>query len=324
MQQERISIIVTSAGTASAISVIKSLKSQKELNLYIIAVDLDPLAAGLFLADEYQIVPAASNDDYIPTLLAIAKRTHAKILLPIYSKEIKLISEKQAYLKEHGLLTFLSSPETIELCNDKRAMYAFANKASIAVPKVYSKEELSNIDGIKLPIFAKPNSGSSSAGAEKIISAQRINELLAANKDFVFQDFVEAEEVTVDVFCNEQNEAMVIAPRLRMSTKSGQSVKGKTIDNSIFTEPVKSICKLLKIKGVCNVQFFIKNNELIFIEVNPRFAAGGLMLTINSGAHIPLILVKTLLGMEIQPLEYISKNNYVMTRYWEEIIFEEK
>lgn len=324
MQKEKVSVIVTSAGTASAISVIKALNAQTEIEVHIIAVDVDPMAAGLFLADEYEIVPVATHSNYIDTLIKIAKRTGANVLIPIYSKEIRLISENSNLLRASGLQTMLSPMETIDIVNDKRAMQSAILELGIKAPHLYTKEELQNLDPSKLPLFVKPNTGSSSSGAELVKKESRVKELIMSDKDIIFQTYVDAEEVTVDVLCNEKSEAIVIAPRIRLSIKSGQSVKGKTISNSRFLETVQRICGFLKVRGVCNIQFFIKNGELIFIELNPRFAAGGLMLTVAAGANIPLLLLKLILGIRIESSECQTRPDVGMTRYWQEIIIDNK
>lgn len=320
MQREEISIIVTSAGTASAISVIKALKSQKELKVKIIAVDADSMAAGLFLADESEIVPSATDPEYVSTLINLAERKRAKILIPIYSKEIKLISENSELLRKHGLLTLLAPVESIDVVNDKREMHNRVIKLGINAPQLYSKQTLQNLNASLLPLFAKPNTGSSSTGALKVTSLPQLKELVLGTDDLIYQEFIDAQEVTVDVLCDESNKALVIAPRLRLATKSGQSVKGKTISSEIFIQPVQKICTALNIKGVCNFQFFLKNNELIFIELNPRFAAGGLMLTVGAGANIPLLLLKLILHMNIDASECKTEPDVKMTRYWQEII----
>lgn len=324
MPHEKINIIVTSAGTASAISVIKALKSQTEIPVHIIAVDLDPMAAGLFLADEYKLVPAANDPSYIQTLIDIGIQTGASVLIPIYSKEISIIARHEQQLKQAGLLTFLPNPETIDRCNNKKVMYAFAKEAGLNVPRVYEQDEITTLSETDFPVFVKPNSGSSSAGAEKVLSKERLIELVNTGRELVIQQFIDAEEVTVDVFCNAKSEAIVIAPRLRLATKSGQSVKGRTLSAQLFEKDVKNICSQLHLIGACNIQFFMTADTLYFIEVNPRFAAGGLMLTVGAGANIPLLLLKTLLSMDIADNECQTKPDFMMTRYWEEIIFEYK
>jgi carbamoyl-phosphate synthase large subunit len=320
MPQEKIKILVTSAGTASAISVIKSLKLQSEIPVHIFAVDTDRLAAGLYLADEFSLVPPANAPNYIESLIRLANENNIQYLIPIYSKEIQIISAHAQQLKENGIHTFLSSVETIQLCNDKKAMHTFVVKHEIRTPKVYSDEELA-LGNDNYPLFAKPNTGSSSSGARMIKTEQDLKEALT-DKQLIIQEFISGEEVTVDVLCNEKHKPIVIAPRVRLSTKSGQSVKGRTISTEPFQKIVTRICELLQIKGVCNLQFFLSNDEVVFIELNPRFAAGGLMLTVKSGANIPLLLLKLMLKKPINEAECQTRPNYFMTRYWEEIIFE--
>jgi biotin carboxylase len=66
------------------------------------------------------------------------------------------------------------------------------------------------------------------------------------------------------------------------------------------------------------VQFIKSNGRYFFIDFNPRYAAGGLMLTVMAGANIPLMSIQLMMGRRfsvpsIQP-------NLIMTRYWEEIM----
>ena len=111
----------------------------------------------------------------------------------------------------------------------------------------------------------------------------------------------------------------MVAPRLRLSTKGGQSVKGRTIDNKDFLLPVEALCQALSHIGVCNIQFKKTNTGLVLLEMNPRYAAGGLMLTVHAGANIPLLAPKEMLGVKIDAAECQVKTNVVMSRYWEEL-----
>ncbi|HEY4799422.1 MAG TPA: ATP-grasp domain-containing protein, partial [Bacteroidia bacterium] len=128
------------------------------------------------------------------------------------------------------------------------------------------------------------------------------------------------EEITVDVFCNSVSKPLVISPRIRLAVKSGQTVKGETIDSVRFIDAVQKICGLVQMKGVCNIQFFLSKGQLIFLEINPRFAAGGLMLTVAAGANIPLLVLKSILNFDVDEVECQVKKGLKMTRYWEEII----
>jgi biotin carboxylase len=63
-----------------------------------------------------------------------------------------------------------------------------------------------------------------------------------------------------------------------------------------------------------------RENKFYFIEINPRYAAGGLMLTVNAGTNIPLLALKVMLGVPIENSELRHIPDIGITRYWEEII----
>lgn len=317
------SIIVTSAGTASAISVIKALRLQKEIAVQIIAVDTDPLAPGLFLADHHRLIPPASDPAYFDSLIRISKEFNVSVLIPVHSKEVGIVSGLKEKFEQNGIHTFIPSVDAVELCNDKHRMYQFVAEHGISIPRTYSISQINQITEHDLPLFTKPNSGSSSRGAEKVSSLTRLKELASLTSDLVIQQFIDAQEVTIDVLCDEHFHPIVVAPRMRLSTKSGQSVKGKSLAADRFIPTVTKISKALSLQGPCNMQFFVTDTELYFIEVNPRFAAGGLMLTVKSGANIPLLVLKKILRLPIKEQECRTRAGMIMTRYWEEVIFHE-
>ena len=65
-----------------------------------------------------------------------------------------------------------------------------------------------------------------------------------------------------------------------------------------------------------------RKNKYYFIEINPRYAAGGLMLTVKAGANLPFLALKMMKGISINKKDLIHKEGVMMTRYWEEIIIE--
>lgn len=316
-------VLVTSAGTASAINIIKSLR-RADGAVRTVAVDADASAAGLRLADAYRVVPKAASPDYIPALLDIAAAEGVSALYAVYSREIQTISEKQQTFHDRGIVTLLAPPDTIALCNDKSQISAIASRAAVRSPRAYTPEGALALDADAYPLFAKPLVGSSSVGAMRLNDRSELEQYMRSHSETVVQEFVDGPEVTVDVFCNRDSEAMVIAPRLRLSTKAGQSVKGKTIPNERFVQPVRAICKTLRMVGTCNFQFILDAEELVLIEVNPRYAAGGLMLTVEAGANIPLLALKEMLGLPIAREECEVRSGVMMSRYWEEVFWTEK
>lgn len=315
-----INILITSAGTASAISVIKALKAQTALEVRLIATDMDEMAAGLYLADAYYLTPSIKEAAYLPTLLEIIQKEQIQLMFPIFSKEIEVIAQHKEILDGVGVKLLLHPIESIQLVNDKFRMGDWVAAQGIDTPRCFPKKELSLLTENHLPIFVKPVSSSSSKGARKLTKLEEIKQLLPQYDSLVFQEYVEGTEYTLDILVNKAHQPIVIAPRIRLSTKAGQSVKGETVSSEPFVEMVETICKGLKLVGPCNIQFMKQGDRYYFIEVNPRFAAGGLMLTVGAGANIPLLAVKEMLGMPIDEAVCKTRPGVRMTRYWEEII----
>lgn len=313
-------VLITSAGTASAINVIKSLKRQKELDLFLIAVDADILAPGLRLADKYFIVPRIEDVDYTDKLISICKENNIHILIPIYSKEMGIIAEKSGHLESVGIKVLLPSVETIKICDNKKRFWEFCLEKNIITPRVYDEQEAFKLSDDKFPLFAKMISGSGSTGAQKIEGNEELKYFLKKFPGMILQNFIDGQEVTVDIFCNKEYNPIVISPRLRLMTKSGQTIKGKTIDNKPYVDIIVKICREIKMIGACNMQFFVdKDKKIILIEINPRFAAGGLMLTTEAGANIPLMVIKEILEIPIRQDDIFLETDVYMSRYFEEV-----
>ncbi|WP_406656588.1 ATP-grasp domain-containing protein [Methanolobus sp. ZRKC2] len=316
---DEIIVLVTSAGVSSAINIIKSLKLQNEFKISIIATDLDELAPGLHLADHSYISPPISKtEEYLNFIYEICEKHNVSVLYPCYSKELAIISRAKDDFNRLGVKVLLSSPDVIDLCNDKMSASMKVEELGIPVPKI-----ILNPNKFNLPLFSKPLEGSSSEGATYVDNYLKLHYLLNSTEKRIYQEYVSGDEYTIDVLCSNDSDVLFSGPRKRISTKSGQSVKGITINNDRLDDYVNSICKSFGVVGVCNIQFIEREEEFYFIEINPRYAAGGLMLTVKAGANLPLAALKLMLGFNIDKSELVHKPNIAMTRYWEEIIVED-
>lgn len=317
-----VGILVTSAGTASAINVIRALRQQNEFNVLIGAVDVDPTAAGLRLADVAETAPRVDSLDYIPFLLAMGQRHGLEVILPIYSSEILVVAREAHRFHAGGIATFLSPPEVIEQCDNKEMAAQRACEVGIRVPRTYENMEWGQLRPENFPLFIKPKRGSSSRGAQRVDSQDELKYLASREANLILQEFVEGPEVTVDVLCDHQSRPIVISPRSRLEVKGGQSTKCCTLSLDSFAGAVERLIKAFGVRGVCNIQFINQGDNLVFIEINPRFAAGGLMLTVAAGANIPKLMLKLMLGLPIEEQERVARPGVHMSRYWNEVIWD--
>lgn len=314
----KIAVLITSAGVASAINVIKSLRLQREFELTVVAVDANKLAAGLHLSDyAYVCPPVRMADQYLAFLYEICAKHQVRALFPCYSREISLVARARERFDELSVSTLLPSAEVIELCNNKLETAITVKSLGIPIPEIIPKPEPSDF-----PLFSRLEEGSGSTGAICINEKYLLDHILQTRERRIFQRFIEGTEFTIDVLCDRNSQVLFCGPRKRTSIKSGQSVMGVTVRSSQLEAHVREICRSLGLVGACNLQFIEKEGQYYFIEINPRYAAGGLMLTVHAGANLPLAALRLMLGLPVDKAELRHRVDTSMTRYWEEIIVE--
>tara|TARA_B100000315_G_scaffold177191_1_gene165752 strand:+ start:75 stop:1052 length:978 start_codon:yes stop_codon:yes gene_type:complete len=314
-----IKVLVTSAGVMSAVNIIKALKLQSEINIHIIASDMDLYAPGLYLADEYYKSPALINQNkYLTFISDVVIKKGIDIIIPCYSKEIKLFSENKDHFESLGAKMILPSPKAIDLCDNKLHSINLVNKLGIPVPEI-----LENPTDESLPIFSKLSKGSGSEGAVYISNKHLLENALTSKGSRIYQEYIDGQEYTVDLISNYNKELLVSCPRKRLLIKAGQSVKGITIKSKRLSKYSEIICKEFGLVGVSNIQFIKRRNQYYFIEVNPRYASGGLLLTVNAGVNLPLIALKLILDIKVNDNELIHRSNIIMSRFWNAIFLDE-
>tara|TARA_Y100000741_G_scaffold361825_1_gene346480 strand:- start:1638 stop:2603 length:966 start_codon:yes stop_codon:yes gene_type:complete len=315
-----INILITSAGVMSAVNIIKSMRMQNDIEFNIIANDIDSLSPGLHLANKYYISPSIKNEErYLKFLLDVVVKENISVLFPCYSKELQLISKNIQKFEDLNVKILISPVSVLKLCDNKLEMSEMVHSLNIPVPKI-----IRNPSEESLPIFSRLNNSSGSNGAVLIDNKNYLQYLLDINDPRIYQEFIDGVEYTVDVLCDKKSNVVVAVPRKRLLTKSGQSVKGVTVKNDKLINYVGLICQEVGLVGPCNIQFIEKESKYYFIEVNPRYAAGGLMLTSYSGVNIPILALKILMEFKINKDELLFLPDIHMSRYWQEIIIKGK
>lgn len=312
--KDPIRILVSSAGTAAAVNIIKGLKMQSLCPVKIFAMDINPYAPGLFLADQSILAPRFDSPSYIDFLVNYCTSNQIEAYFSGYSKELEVISRYQDKLRQNGIKTLISDYGAMLLCNDKVQSANLVGKSGFDIPEIINSPQIED-----LPIFVKPISGSGSDGAYLASDKKGFLGLRELDSSkFLFQEYIEGEEYTVDVLCDSNSKVLFCGPRIRKEVKAGLAVKSVTVDDSKLVEITRRCCELFNVRGVCNLQFIKRHDHYYFIEINPRFAAA-CILTIYAGANLPLAALNLMLDLKLD-VELEHQAGKVMSRYWEEII----
>ena len=299
-------VLITSAGGDAAVNVIGALCKQDDLRL--ITADVNPLAAGLHLVDTSRIVPKIDNPNYLPEIERICNEEAVDVILPTYSAEIPYLARAES-LKDKLLVP---DSDTVGIFANKWLTNYYFSRHNIPTPRTWGPEMYPDI----FPLYLKPLVGSGAKDNHIACNREELN--FYRNRGmYVAQELVRGPEYTVDCLgC--KGELLAAVARERVRVKAGGCVIAKTVDNRPFMATLKRLAKV--IEGPFNVQAIEQNGQLLFTDVNTRFASGGLSLAVEVGANIPLMVVKLIMGQPVKPvLDYPL--NRVMTRYYSEVFF---
>lgn len=293
---KKINILVQSAGGPAAVGFIKSLK-ELDYDIKIVACDCDPLASGLYLADEYHIIDKVTDESighvWEQTKLIIEEHD-INFLLPTSDHDLLIISTYKNILDDMDVKTFVSSRKVIDICRDKFTFWEHLND-SFNMPNPISA------------VLEKPDVGCGSRGVN----------LITQNEGCTLWEYLPGQEYTVDVFCDDESNVICTSVRKRLGIKAGISVKGSIIRHSLIEKESNKLCKKLNIQGPCCIQWKEDiNGQPGLIECNPRLG-GGTYITSLAGANPGRIYLDLYQNKKVSK---IIPKEITVTRYFEEII----
>ena len=304
----------------------------------VVGVDTRELASAKYFVDTFYKVPKWNDKEYIDTLLNICKKENIDILIPLYEKEFILLCENRERFNKTGTTLILSDKKIIEICNDKWESHRFFVDNDIDTPLTYRKGDcypesarinLTHEGSSEFPLIIKPIDGAGSQNVFKINNEKELNFFIEYVENPIIQEYIEGIEYTIDVLCDLDGNVISIVPRERLEVRAGEVSKGRTVRNKKIIEKTLELCNKLKIDentkpiGPLTIQCIIDlDNNIKFIEVNPRFG-GGVPLTFKSGVNYAEYLGEMVKGEIISPIIGEFKE-IVMLRYDEAIYFDNK
>jgi carbamoyl-phosphate synthase large subunit len=318
---QKTNILITSAGTR--VSLVRIFKTELQLlfpESKVISVDANPeFAPACRVSDGYFKVPLVSDEEYIPTLLKIAKANDVGLIIPTIDNCLLTLSENIEKFKEQSIAILVSETSMVKQFNDKKLTNDFFESKDIAVAKLFSKTNY------ELPLYIKSINGSSSIDNYIIRQHDELNQYHFRNEKLLFFEYLDHDlhtEYTIDMYFDKNSKLKSLVPRQRLEVRQGEVKKAITKD-AFFIPIIWNIFKDVKgFKGCITLQIFVNHatNKIFGIEVNPRFG-GGFPLTYLAGANFPKWILQEYLldGIEI-PEFHSWEKNLLMLRYDGEVL----
>lgn len=314
-QTKDVNVLFTSAGRR--VELLRAFRrAYRALGLggNIVAVDIDPLAPALRVADRPYLVPRFSAPEYIPTLADICKRERVSLLFPLIDPEIPILARHREALEATGARLAVCSTAAIETITDKWRTAQFFQELQIPAPRSWLPENL-NPEELTYPLFIKPRFGSAAKHTFKVTNAQELEFFSSYVPNPIIQAYLPGPEITNDVICDVQGEVLAVVSRRRIEVRWGEVAKGITVYDPAIAEACVKIARALPAIGPITVQCMLKDGVPHFTEINARLG-GGVPLGIAAGADSPRWLLARAAGLpvDIPPLGTYQQGLY-LTRF---------
>lgn len=287
---------------------IPLINAAKTLGYYVITTGNRAEDLGHRESDEYCCADFSDPE----AMLQLAKKLKIDVICPCCN-DFSVISS--AYVAEQLDLPGHDSYETTKLLHHKDKYREFAFDNGIPTPKAMGFSDLdlalSNVNTYKFPIMIKPTDLTGGKGITKISSISETEQalknafLISKSKRVVVEEFIEGSRHGFSALLREgkivfhflDNEDYYLNPYM-VSAASTPSIVPQSAINNLINQSEKIASLLSLVDGIFHVQFILKQDKPIIIEICRR-PPGDLYIqfvSIASGIDYPAQIVKYFTG----------------------------
>lgn len=309
----KINILITGSGSIYGVAVIQSLL-RTNLELKLVACDMDARTLGLHLAHRGYIIPAVQQKElFLKKLINIIEKENIHAIFIASSHEIEFFSYHRVEIEEKtGAKVFTNSPEVFKICDDKWQTISFLKKHGFYFPLTIrypeDREQLGAfIKKVDFPVIVKPRHGGGSVGLYQVNSYIKLRSLLKGKKDVIIQQYLPDTrgEFTTGI-CVGTGGRVLSGITLKRYLLDGMTMSADSGDFSEITHYCKQVAQVLKAYGPCNFQLRILDGKPFIFEINPRFSSSTGMRSLLGVNEAEILIRAEILGEKIVPGETLK------------------
>jgi carbamoyl-phosphate synthase large subunit len=313
-----VKVLVTGAGALLGQGVIRALK-RSTLEPHIVALDPSPLSAGLYWADSAHIIEMATSPHYLESLHDILRKEQPDIVLVGTDVELPILAEARGALeRDFGTKVVVSSPEVIDIANDKWLTSRFLKEQGLDyVPSALPGDEEDLIAQVGFPLIVKPRIGARSVGLHLVRDRKELARALETPDPPVIQKHVgtaDTEYTAGSLTFHGKCRASIV---MRRDLRDGNTYRAYTDAYTDLNEKIRQVAERLDAFGPANFQFRLENGRPLIFEINARFS-GTTPLRAHAGFNEVEMTIRHLLHGE--PIIQPPATSLTILRHWSETV----
>ena len=318
-------VLLTSVGRRAYM--VKYFKDALGADGQVHVCNSDDLTVAFHYADKAVVSPLIYSEEYIPFLLNYCKENKIGALVSLFDMDLPVLAKNKQRFEEIGTSVIVSSPEVIDVCNDKWKTYQFLKNNGFSTPKTYltlQKTMLALESGeLQYPIVIKPRFGCGSialsiAEDELALLYYYSRNVRTINKTYlhfesdsvedkiIYQECLKGQEYGADIINDLQGDFCQVNVRKKVAMRAGETDIAELVDEPIIARELERLGKLTKHIGNMDTDVFLVDGKPYILEMNARFG-GGYPFSHIGGAHLPKAIVEWLQGKEVDKQTLVSK-----------------
>jgi len=231
-----------------------------------------------------------------------------------------------ADLERHGVPIIGTSPKSIELAEDRKFFSALLDKIGLkqaeAGTAVSEDEAVAIADRIGFPVLVRPSFVLGGRGMMIVYNDEELRTYIknatdiAPDRPILVDRFLE-NATEVDVDCISDGDTSVVGAIMehieQAGIHSGDSacvIPAFSLSDKIKNEILvgaKALAKELEVRGLMNIQFAVKDDELYVIEVNPRASRTVPFVSKSIGIPLAKLAAKIMVGEKLVDLGFTEE-----------------
>jgi len=224
-------------------------------------------------------------------------------------------------LKNAGVKVLGTDPKSIDMAEDRELFRDLINRLRLIQPEsgiAHSKEEAVKVASmIGYPVLVRPSYVLGGRAMMTIFNEEQLKEYVdeavevSGEHPLLVDKFLE-DAIEVDVDAVSDGEDCVVAAVMEHieaagvhSGDSACSIPPRTLKKEIVEEikrETRLLAKELKVVGLINIQYAVKNDTVYILEVNPRASRTVPFVSKATGVHWAKIATQLIMGKKIKEL----------------------
>lgn len=311
-------ILLTSAGRRSYL--VEFFKEALNGTGEVHVGNSTPLSSVFHYADQCVVTPLIYDEQYIPFLKKYCRDNQIGAIISLFDVDLYVLAKHKEEFAKDGVTVIVSSPEAIDICNDKWKTYQFCQKHSLPAPKTWLHSEdvlqaLKNNE-VSYPVIIKPRWG---MGSIAIYQADNEEELEVLTKKVkreifssylryesafdeeecvLFQEKIIGQEYGLDVIHDLNGKQCLTVVRKKIAMRSGETDCAQIMDDPKVAAVGTAVGDALSHVGNLDMDVFVNDDGIYVLEMNARFG-GGYPFSHLAGVNLPKAIVKWLENQDL-------------------------